>query len=663
MDRNRDLCWLAKKVSKDITGFYIDGEGGLISSTIKDEFPLLFENGEYQDSADASVAFLLREDKRLGGEGYRIEKQGHGYRVISGGEKGLLYGMYGLHRILAAAKNGEASGESGQMPVRFPYESVPDQEIRMINHWDNFDGSVERGYAGESVFYTENRFRGDLELIRQYARLLASVGVNAISINNVNVHKLETFFIEEEPLKEIKKIADVFCAYGIRLFLAVNYAAPITVGGLKTADPLSPEVEAWWRAAADGIYEIIPEFAGFVVKADSEGEPGPFTYGRNHDEGANMLARALKPHGGLVIWRCFVYNCSQDWWDRSADRARAAYDIFMELDGKFEDNVILQIKNGPIDFQIREPISPLFGALKNTNQILEFQITQEYTGHQKDICYLVPMWKEVMDFDTKHGASGTVKRAVKEYSPNRLCSGIAGVGNVGMDRNWTGNKLAQANLYGFGRLCWDNELTSEAIAAEWAGLSFSLAGDKQEKLLWILTTSRDTYEDYTCPLAVGFMCKPHIHYGADVDGYEYQRWGTYHYADRDGVGRDRTKQTGTAYTRQYSEERFAEYENLETCPDELLLFFHHVPYTHVLHSGKTVIQHIYDTHFRGVETVKMYQEAWKSLEGVIDGESYQNVEERLVLQMENAVNWRDQINTYFYRKSGIPDEKGRKIYQ
>lgn len=652
MHRNRDLCWLAKKVSKDINGFYIEEKGGKIRNTIMDEFPQLFVHGDYADSGDASVVFRIIDDERLGGEGYRIEKTEAGYQVISAGEKGLLYGMYGLHRMLAAAEDELSS-----------YESVPAQSIRMINHWDNFDGSIERGYAGESIFYTQNRFRGDLNLIRQYARLLASVGINAVSINNVNVHKLESFFIEKEALKEIRKLADTFSPYGIRLFLSVNYAAPITVGGLATADPLSPEVEAWWKGVMDQVYEEIPEFGGVVVKADSEGEPGPFTYGRNHDEGANMLARAMKPHGGLVIWRCFVYNCSQDWWDRTADRARAAYDIFMELDGEFEENVVLQIKNGPIDFQIREPISPLFGALKRTNQILEFQITQEYTGHQKDICYLVPLWKEVMDFDTKHGERTLVKHAVKENSPDCRRSGIAGVGNVGMDENWTGSKLAQANIYGFGRLCWDNDLGAEEIAREWVRQSFSMTKDAEETMIWILTTSRDTYEDYTCPLSVGFMCKPNIHYGADVDGYEYQRWGTYHYADRDGIGRDRTQRTGTAYTRQYSDERFAEYEDLETCPDEWLLFFHHVPYTHVLHSGKTVIQHIYDTHFRGVETVKQYQDAWKSLRHAIDQESYQNGEERLALQLENAISWRDQINTYFYRKSGIPDEKGRNIYQ
>lgn len=653
MHKERDLCWLKKKVQDaGIINFYIEKEGGRITETIKSEFPLLFDKSQYSDSADASVLFHVEEYEGLGEEGYRIEKKDGGYRIISTSETGLLYGMYGLHRLMSI----------GEMP-KFPYESVPDQNIRMIDHWDNFDGTVERGYAGESIFYTQNRFRGDRELIRQYARLLASIGINSISINNVNVHKLETFFIEKKALKEIRKIAEVFSSYGIKTFLSVNYAAPITIGHLDTADPLSPEVEAWWKDIVDGIYEEIPDFAGFVVKADSEGEPGPFTYERNHDEGANMLARVMKPHGGLIIWRCFVYNCSQIWWDRNVDRARAAYDIFMELDGRFEENVILQIKNGPIDFQIREPVSPLFGALKKTNQILEYQITQEYTGHQIDVCYLVPMWKEIMDYDTKHGGTCTVKQALKDNSPYPRRSGIAGVGNVGMDANWTGSKLAQANLYGFGRLSWDNGISAEAISREWVRQSFSMIQKDEEKVEWILITSRDTYEDYTCPLAVGFMCKPSIHYGVDVDGYEYDRWGTYHYADRNGVGRDRTESTGTAYTRQYSAERYAEYENLETCPDELLLFFHHVPYTHVLHSGKTVIQYIYDIHFKGVETVKKYQEIWESLRDTLDKDSYLNVKERLASQMHNALNWQNQVNTYFYRKSGISDDKGRIIYQ
>lgn len=654
MHGRRDFCWLAKQVqNKNIITYYLDdGKKTAVTETIEREMPLLFKEIRRSGSPDASIAFFPGDETALGTEGYRIVETEDGYKIESASPAGYLYGMYGLHRLLTT------QNEAG-----FPYESVPDQSIRMIDHWDNFDGSIERGYAGESIFYDHNTFRGDMELIRQYARLLASVGINAVLINNVNVHRPETFFVTGEALAEIRRISDVLAAYGIKTYLSVNFAAPITVGRLKSADPLEPEVASWWEETVKRIYEEIPDFAGFVVKADSEGEPGPFTYGRNHDDGANMLARAAGPYGGVVIWRCFVYDCSQDWWNREADRARAAYDIFEPLDGRFLDNVILQIKNGPIDFQIREPVSPLFGALKKTNQILEFQITQEYTGHQRDICYLVPMWKETMDFDTKHGKGLTVKAAVRENSPVRGRSGIAGVGNVGMDANWTGSKLAQANLYGFGRLVWNHELSAEAIAEEWVRQSFCLTEEKCGKLAAILTTSRDVYEAYTCPLGVGFMCKPAVHYGVDIDGYEYDRWGTYHYADRDGVGRDRTVKTGTSYTRQYSDARFSEYEDLSSCPDELLLFFHHVPYTHVLHSGKTVIQHIYDTHFEGVERVREYQAVWESLKDSLDEESYLNMKERLLWQLENAVSWRDQVNTYFYRKSGIPDEKGRKIYQ
>ncbi len=653
MKKDRDLCWLKKAAGKGLGSFCVVGSGelGQIGETIKREMPLLFEGMREVEEKDANVLFRRVQEEGLSKEGYRIVKTGDGYGVEACGEQGLLYGMFGLHRFLITGMGA------------FPYVSIPDQSIRMINHWDNFDGSIERGYAGDSIFYDKNRFRGDMDLVRQYARLLCSVGINGISINNVNVHQLETHFIEPEYLTEIKKISDVFGEYGIKTFLSVNYASPMSIGGLQTADPLEETVRQWWKDTVAGIYQVIPDFAGFVVKADSEGRPGPFTYGRNHDEGANMLAEAVAPYGGIIIWRCFVYNCRQDWRDRSLDRAKAAYDIFMELDGKFADNVILQIKNGPIDFQIREPHSPLFGALKATNQMLEFQITQEYTGHQIDICYLVPMWKETMDFDTKYEGDSVIKHVIKNQSHDRAMSGIAAVGSVGMDANWTGNKLSQANLYGYGRMVWSNDAQAEEIAREWIRLSFDLNPDGEEKLLGVLMTSRETYENYTCPLSVGFMCKPKLHYGPDIDGYEYDSWGTYHYADRNGLGRDRTKVTGTAYTFQYSDERAREYEDLSSCPDEYLLFFHHVPYTHVLHSGKTVIQHIYDTHFEGVEKVEAYQRIWEGLKGQLDEESYENGKERLERQLKNAINWRDQINSYFYRKSGIPDKKGRTIYE
>lgn len=459
-------------------------------------------------------------------------------------------------------------------------------------------------------------------------------------------------------------MADIFRSYGIKTFLSINYASPIEIGGLPTADPLDPEVRRWWKETAKRIYQYIPDFGGFVVKADSEFRPGPFTYGRDHAEGANMLAEALVPFGGLVIWRCFVYNCQQDWRDRTTDRAKAAYDHFKPLDGQFREKVILQIKNGPMDFQVREPVSPLFGAMPNTNQMMEVQITQEYTGQQKHLCFLIPQWKEVLEFDTyAKGKGSKVKKVVDGSLFGYHYSGITGVSNVGDDPNWTGHTLAQANLYGFGRLAWNPDLSAEEIANEWIVQTFGDDPQVIEAVSWMLLASWRIYENYTSPLGVGWMVNPGHHYGPNVDGYEYSHWGTYHYADRDGIGVDRTVATGTGYTAQYFPENAAMYESLDTCPDELLLFFHHVPYTHRLHSGETVIQHIYNTHFKGVEQTKELKKRWEQLKGKIDEKRYNDVLERLTIQVEHAKEWRDVINTYFYRKSGIDDQYGRKIYR
>ncbi|GJM76635.1 hypothetical protein HMSSN036_88510 [Paenibacillus macerans] len=358
-----------------------------------------------------------------------------------------------------------------------------------------------------------------------------------------------------------------------------------------------------------------------------------------------------------------MYNCKQDWRDRKTDRARAAYDHFVPLDGRFHENVILQVKNGPIDFQVREPVSPLLGAMPATNQMIEFQITQEYTGQQRHVCYLVPQWKEVLEFDTYlQGKDTPVRRIVDGSAHGNRYGGFAAVSNIGDDANWTGHLLAQANLYGYGRLAWNPELTAEEIAEEWIRLTFGDDERTVRTILGILLDSLSIYESYTAPLGIGFMVNPGHHYGPNVDGYEYSLWGTYHFADCHGIGVDRTKATGTGYTAQYAEPNFRRYESLESCPDELLLFFHHVPYTHVLHSGKTVIQHIYDTHFAGAERAARLQEAWSSLAGLIPDSLYKQVADRLAEQAEHAKEWRDQINTYFYRKSGIPDERGRRIY-
>lgn len=606
-------------------------------------------------SAVIDGAFQEGTSLRVGEEGYVIRTDNLTGCITIGAVSsvGILYGVFHLLRLLG----------TGTPLAGLDILENPVNQLRMVNQWDNIDGSIERGYAGKSIFYADNKITSDLERIRDYARLLASSGINAISINNVNVHKYETMLITSEYLPDVAGVADIFRAYGIKLFLSVNYASPLEIGGLATADPLEPAVRDWWRKAAADVYAAIPDFGGFLVKADSENRPGPFTYGRNHAEGANMLAEALEPYGGIVIWRCFVYNCKQDWRDRKTDRARAAYDHFKPLDGQFKENVILQVKNGPIDFQVREPVSPLIGAMPATNQVIEFQITQEYTGQQRHVCYLVPQWKEVLEFDTHiKGEGSAVKRIVDGSLHGSRYSGFAAVSNIGNDANWTGHLLAQANLYGYGRLAWNPELSSEQIAEEWIRMTFGGEAGLVDVILRLLMDSWGIYEAYTAPLGVGFMVSPNHHYGPDVEGYEYSMWGTYHFADWQGVGVDRTQATGTGYTTQYVGGNFEVYESLDTCPDHLLLFFHHVPYTHVLHSGKTVIQHIYDTHFEGAERAAELTDRWAQLADHMDKGLYQQVAERLAEQAEHAKEWRDRINTYFYRRCGIADEQGREIY-
>lgn len=588
----------------------------------------------------------------LSEEGFVIRKHGEGMIIAAQKDKGVLYGVFTFLRCL----------RMGLKPDAVCRTESPVNKLRIIDHWDNMDGHIERGYAGKSFFFKDNGMHPDQKRIRDYTRLVASVGINGVTINNVNVHDRETLLIDQEFLPSVAQIADIFRDYGITLYLSINYSSSIALGGLDTADPLDKGVQAWWCEKAREIYQAIPDLGGFLVKADSEFRPGPFTYGRNHADGANMLAKALEPHGGIVIWRCFVYNCRQDWRDRVTDRANAAYDHFMPLDGKFLDNVVLQIKNGPMDFQVRESVSPLFGGLLKTNQILEVQIAQEYTGQQKHVCYLVPLWKEVLNFDTWcSGKGSTVKKIVSGELIAQKYSGFAAVSNTGDDSNWTGHVLAQANLYGYGRLAWNPDATAEEIAREWIAMTFSLSPKVMDVILHILLQSWPTYEHYTSPLGIGWMINPNHHYGPSVDGYEYSAWGTYHRADHLGIGVDRTDK-GTGNTRRYHPENARMYEDLNTCPEELLLFFHHIPYTYRLKSGKTLIQHIYDTHFEGVEEAEGFKEKWLTLEDEIDADRFSQVLNRLDIQIRDAMEWRDVVNSYFFRKSGIPDAKGRTIY-
>jgi alpha-glucuronidase len=596
-------------------------------------------------------------------DGFRLVRSGGRVTVSADTPNGLLYGFFHVVRLGEAAFDAPDTDEA----------HGPASALRMLDHWDNVDvhpvmGQVERGYAGGSIFYSDGVVREDLSRVADYARLIASVGIDRVAINNVNVRAREARLLTDD-VGEVARIAARFRPYGIRVHLSVSWASPVLLGGLSTSDPLDDDVRAWWRETAARMWDAIPDFGGFVVKADSEGEPGPFAYGRDHADGANMLAEAVAPHGGLIHWRAFVYNHTQDWRDRSTDRARAAYDHFAPLDGRFADNVIVQVKHGPLDFQVREPVSPVLAAMPGTRLALELQITQEYTGQQRHAVYLGTAWSEVLRWRPwgEDGPDGggpvTVADVASGRGPGGREGGFAAVSNVGDDPFWTGHPFAQANLYAYGRLVWDPTLDPVALLDEWVSLTFPGAPDALREVVHaILDDSWRTYELYTAPLGVGFMVRPGHHYGPDVDGYEYTPWGTYHFADRDGIGVDRTRATGTGYTGQYPAPWRDVYESVETCPDELLLFFHHVPYTHVLRSGTTVIQHVYDTHFEGVERVEAMVAAWEKVADLVPDDVAQRVRGRLDEQLRSAVEWRDQVNTYFFRKSGIPDARGRTIY-
>lgn len=568
--------------------------------------------------------------------------------VVGANDRGALYGTFALIRKMSLHEPLDHLDEL----------SNPYAPIRWVNEWDNLDGSVERGYAGRSIFFADGNVVPDLKRAGDYARLLASLGINGCTVNNVNANPR---VLTPEFLPQLARIADVFRPWGVKLSISVDVSSPKTIGGLDTFDPLDPGVQSWWKKKAGEIYRLIPDFGGFLVKADSEGRAGPSTYGRTHADAANALAAALKPHGGIVIYRGFVYNHHMDWRNLKNDRARAAYDNFHPLDGKFDDNSAVQIKYGPIDFQAREPVSPLFSGLKHTNETIELQITQEYTGQQRHLCFLVPMWKSMLDFDMRvNGGYTPVKEIVSGKTFHRPLGGLVGVANVGQDLNWMGSDLAMANLYGFGRLAWNPDLSSAQIASEWTRLTFSNDALVLDTITRLLLESWHVYEGYTGPLGLGTLTDIlHSHYGPGIESAERNGWGQWIRADHAGIGMDRTVATGTGYIGQYSPDVASMYESLKTCPDNLLLFMHHVPYTYVLHSGKTAIQYVYDSHYQAAAEAQQFPEWWKTLRGRVDDQRYHAVLEKLEYQAGHAIVWRDAICNWFLRESGIPDEKGR----
>ena len=524
--------------------------------------------------------------------------------IIAGADdRGVLYGAFALLRLIA----------TGADLAHLDLRSHPAMPIRWVDEWDNLDGTIERGYAGRSIFFEGGNVREDLTAVGEYAQLLASVGINGCNINNVNAAPQ---LIDSDHLKQVARIADAMRPWGVRLAMSVDLASPQKIGGLTTYDPADPAVKAWWAAKVNEIYSLIPDFAGFTVKADSEGQPGPASYGRTPADAANTLAAALAHHGGVVLYRAFVYNHRLNWLDPKADRARAAFDIFHPLDGAFAPNVVIQTKEGPIDFQAQEPVSPLFAGLRRTNQAMEIEVTQEYTGQQRHLVYLAPMWKWVLDFDLRAGGRSTpVKEIIAGKSFHRPLGGMVAVAGAGRD-GWLGSPLALANLYAFGRLAWNPNLTPEQIAAEWTRQSISNDPAVVSTVTKMLMQSWPAYVNYTGPLGMQTLTDiTGSHYGPNIESSENNGWGQWHRADHLGVGMDRSVKTGTGFAGQYPPEVAKIYESVATTPDNLLLFFHHVPYTYKLHTGKTVIQYIYDSHYEGAAQAAALVDEWASIKG------------------------------------------------
>ncbi len=632
----------------------IRGLRGMLGRTLRVEAQLPRESaivlGTFAAIKKAAPAINVAAD--LPDDGYWLKTttlNGLQYLLITApNDRGVLYGVFAVLRRIGLREPVSPLDE----------KQLPYAPVRWVNEWNNLDGTIERGYGGPSIFFEKDNVRSDLSRVRDYARLLASLGINGCAVNNVNANPR---VITPEFLPQLARLAEVFRPWGVKIAVAIDFSSPKRIGGLDTFDPLDPRVADWWRNKAAEIYQAVPDLAGFVLKADSEGRLGPSAYGRTHADAANVIARALKPYGGLIFYRGFVYDHRMDWRNLKNDRARAACDNFIKLDGQFEDNAVIQIKHGPIDFQVREPASPLFGALERTNQAVELQITQEYFGQARHLVFLVPMWKEVLDFDLHATGAGTpVKALVSGRVFRRPLGGFVGVSNVGRDSNWTGHHLSQANLYGFGRLAWNPDLSARQIADEWTRLTFGHDPRVVETIVQMQLSSWRTYENYTGPLGAQTLTDiTGNHYGPAVEASERNGWGQWHRADKKGIGMDRTVATGTGFIGQYRPPVAKVYESLETCPDELLLWMHHVPYTRVLHSGKTVIQHIYDSHYQGAEAAEDYVRQWDSLQGRIDEQRYREVLARLQYQAGHAQVWRDAVCNWFLRTSGIADAKGR----
>jgi len=590
---------------------------------------------------------LEAELQALGDEGFLLRTmtvEGHRATVLAAAsDVGVLYGAFHLLRLLQTHRPIDS------LNVR----EAPRVRLRVLNHWDNLDRTVERGYAGFSLWdwfklpdYIDPRYR-------DYARANASLGINGTVLTNVNA---DARVLLPEFLEKVAALADIFRPYGIRVYLTARFSAPIEIGGLDTADPLDPDVRAWWREKVAEIYRYIPDFGGFLVKANSEGQPGPQDYGRTHADGANMLAEALAPYGGVVMWRAFVYA------PEAEDRVKQAYDEFVPLDGQFRENVLIQVKNGPLDFQPREPFHPLFGAMPRTPLMMEFQITKEYLGFSTHLAYLGTLWEEVLQADTyARGESSTVARVIDGSLFGHELTGIAGVANIGTDRNWCGSIFDQANWYAFGRLAWNPDLRADSIAEEWIRMTFTNDPRFVAPVKQMMLESREAVVNYMTPLGLAHLMGPGHHYGPApwFDQAPRPDWNNtyYHRADTLGIGFDRTA-TGSNAVAQYFSPLREIFGSLERCPEKYLLWFHHVPWDYRMRSGRTLWEELVDHYYQGVETVRRWQSLWKSLRAFVDPERFEQIATLLRIQEKEAVWWRDACVLYFQTFSRRPIPAG-----
>lgn len=622
------------------------GLSGLLESTYSLEKPFSNNSALIAGTAKSSPVITATISKvdldKIGSDGFIIKSRAGKIIITANSDIGVLYGVFHFLRLI----------QTQQQLDDLNIISAPKLKLRLLNHWDNLNRTVERGYAGASI-WNWHKLPGFIDQrYIDYARANASIGINGAVLNNVNSNAA---ILTNAYLQKVTALADIFRIYGIRVYLSARFSAPMEIGGLTTADPLNEAVQQWWKQKANEIYSLIPDFGGFLVKANSEGQPGPQDYKRTHADGANMLADALSPHNGIVIWRAFVYAA-----ENPVDRHKQAYDDFVPLDGQFRNNVLVQVKNGAIDFMPREPFHPIFGAMPKTSLMLEFQITQEYTGQSTSLVYLAPLYKEVLNSDTySKGEGSTVARIVDGSTDNHILTGMAGVSNIGSDINWCGHPFAQANWYAYGRLCWDHDVSSEDIANEWIRMTFTNKIKVVEKVKEMMLASRDIMVSYMNPLGLHHIMGTGHHYGPAPWVKELQRpeWNPvyYHKADSAGIGFDRTS-TGSNAIAQYAAGVQTQWKDINSCDEKLLLWFHHVPWDHRMKNGQTLWNELCRQYYAGAEKVKQLQQTWSSIKDAIDAEQFNAVAQLLKIQQEEATWWRNACLLYFqtFSKQPIP---------